>query len=237
MGDLALVEREYGTPAIVRRKFEDAGITLLEDGTHAFTLDNGASLTVYASPYTPSREGWGFSYDPADGHAFNIQQDTDVVMTHGSPHGAMDRTGGDQPARIGCPRLFEAISTARPRLHCFGHAHRGWGAKLMKWKHTGTTASPTHFTAFDNEGSVPIHNLADIQRGKFDSDERWAEKRQLLKCLAAEKVATTSHCADDQHPLLAGSHTLFVNAAVESADLDTPQRPWIVGIDLPKHTD
>ena len=37
-----------------------SGIVLLDEGTYRFTLDNGALLTVYASPLTLSFGDWGF---------------------------------------------------------------------------------------------------------------------------------------------------------------------------------
>jgi predicted MPP superfamily phosphohydrolase len=41
-----------------------AGVTYLHEGTHSFTLRNGAKFTVYASPYTPGdgRSGWGLQH-------------------------------------------------------------------------------------------------------------------------------------------------------------------------------
>ncbi|RAL02309.1 metallophosphatase domain-containing protein [Aspergillus ibericus CBS 121593] len=77
-----------------------------------FALANGASLTVYASPCTP----------------------VDVVLTHGPPRGVLDIPFSGY--RAGCARLFEAVARSRPRLHCFGHIHEAWGAKLVTWRKT-----------------------------------------------------------------------------------------------------
>lgn len=135
--DPNLVRREYGDYGEVRQLFKEAeaeaaGIVFLDEGTHRFTLENGALLTVYASPWTPSLGGhWGFQYHPeqGQGHNFAIEKGVDVVITHGPPRGIMDYTASDQ--RAGCPDLFAAVARARPRLHCFGHIHEGWGAKLV----------------------------------------------------------------------------------------------------------
>lgn len=102
-----LVEREYGSPDVVRAMFEREGIVLLDEGTHYFSLDNGARLNLYVSPYTPSLGAWGFQYRPESGHKFDIQPDTDVVMTHGPPKGIMDMTYGRE--RAGCPELFATV--------------------------------------------------------------------------------------------------------------------------------
>lgn len=57
--DPALVTKEYGAYGEAEQLFAKAaqehhGIRLLGEGTHRFVLPNGAALTVYASPYTPS---------------------------------------------------------------------------------------------------------------------------------------------------------------------------------------
>jgi hypothetical protein len=241
--EFELVEREYGCPSMLKRKFENAGVFLLDEGTHLFRLQNGARLTVYASPYTPSYGDWGFQYHPANGHNFDIRTGTDIVMTHGPPHGVMDRT--QRGKRAGCPELFTAVAHARPRIHCFGHIHEGWGAKLVRWKHTGMEARPTHFTAIDNERSFPIRKLADMQASAYDTEEMRAEKGRLQLQLEVMKAATTSHCIDDTHPLEEGKHTLFVNASLEAVtnestdpcpERHTPnapqQSPWLIDIEL-----
>ena len=132
----------------------EAGVTYLEEGTHTFTLENGSKLTVYASPYTPAFNDMAFPYDH-DADRFNNEQDVipgarsiaknpipnfgevDVIMTHGPPKGILDHCPqGD----AGCPNLLQAVSRARPLLHCFGHIHEGSGAKLMNWLSLGSGA-------------------------------------------------------------------------------------------------
>lgn len=39
-----------------------AGVTYLSEGTHSFTLKNGAEFTVYSSPYQPAFGDWAFGY-------------------------------------------------------------------------------------------------------------------------------------------------------------------------------
>lgn len=85
-----LVAREYGLLGQARQLFDDAknaGIVFLGEGTHRFALENGAMLTIYASPYTPSLGAWGFQYHPNQGRHFDIQDETDIAMTHGPPKG------------------------------------------------------------------------------------------------------------------------------------------------------
>ncbi|KAJ5591919.1 uncharacterized protein N7459_002288 [Penicillium hispanicum] len=206
--DPELVERVYGCHGEARRILDDApGITFLDEGTHSFRLQNGASLTVYASPYTPSLGDWGFQYHPNQGHDFCIQ-DVDVAMTHGPPKGIMDYTYSGQ--RAGCPYLFEAIARARPRMHCFGHIHEGWGAKLVTWRRK-ISQKPSHLTDIDNGNSVLIDKLSTV---------------------AFKTLSTTSHCSADPNMLRYGFQTLFVNASIEGAG-DLPiQPPWLVDLEL-----
>jgi hypothetical protein len=51
-------------------------------------------------------------------------------MTHSPPHGIFDYTGYKK--RAGSPSLFAAFAKAKPRVHCFGHIHESWSAKLAK---------------------------------------------------------------------------------------------------------
>ncbi|EPE05441.1 metallophosphoesterase domain-containing [Ophiostoma piceae UAMH 11346] len=77
--DPALVAREYGEYGEVRKLFDEArdthNIHLLDEGSHRFTLANGAQLTVYASPFTPSVDAdWGFQYRLGDGHTWGARR-------------------------------------------------------------------------------------------------------------------------------------------------------------------
>nr|CAD70914.1 conserved hypothetical protein [Neurospora crassa] len=127
------------------------GIFFLDEGRHHFALGNGASLSVYASPYTPrassddddddddyqgqGNKNWSFQYTKSQGHVFDIGYSADVVITHGPPLGVLDVTAASDPkTHAGCPFLFAAVAMARPRLHCFGHVPAGWGAKIVRWR-------------------------------------------------------------------------------------------------------
>lgn len=217
--DLLEIRRDYGYHGQVEDLFTEAqvfGIHFLQEGIHQFDLANGASLTVYASPYTPSLEDshWAFQYPPSKGHDFAIGQGVDIVMTHGPPRGILDLTSTGQ--RAGSAELFEAVARSRPRMHCFGHIHAGWGAKLVGWREK-VSEKPSHLTDIDNGKSIVIQRLSNIsQRG---TSPAWYR---------------TSHCAGDTTPLRLGAHTLFVNAAVEGSGALPVQPAWIVDLDLGK---
>ncbi|KAF4555290.1 Calcineurin-like phosphoesterase-like protein 7 [Elsinoe fawcettii] len=175
-----LVDREYGYNGKVRELLTAAkadGVVFLDEGIHDFELANGARLTVYASPYTPSTNDWGFRYAPHEAHEWRLGS-ADVVITHGPPHGVLDKVD----KRVGCPDLFRAVATSRPRLHAFGHIHSQWGAKLMTWRDNIET--PTLFTAFDNDASTTVQTLAGLTPGEYDDEE---EQASCLRCTAGRR--------------------------------------------------
>ncbi|KAK3291335.1 Metallo-dependent phosphatase-like protein [Chaetomium fimeti] len=231
--DPEVMAREYGGYGDARKLLDDDdGVILLDEGTHHFDLSNGARLTVYASPFTPSAEAdWGFQYRHREDHDYAITTDVDIVITHGPPKGVLDQTTSKQ--RGGCAQLFAAVARARPRLHCFGHIHEGWGAKVVAWRDT-PSENPSHFTDIDNDASVVVETLATMRPGKWDDAETVREKEALAGRLATQGYRQTSHCAGDDHPTTPGKATLFVNAAVQPRfEEDGPQPPWVVDIDLP----
>ncbi len=242
-----LWKRGYGDFGEVRQLFEDAkkdGIMFLDEGVHHFNLDNGASLTVYASPFTPSLGAdWGFQYIRGDEyrqgevHDFKIDSNpkVDVVITHGPPEGVLDRTTSKK--RGGCEQLFVAVARARPRLHCFGHIHEGWGAKLVAWRDTPTSETPSHLTAIDNDASVVVDRLSALCPGECDTADDRMEKEALLRSLRALGYRATDHCAGSAHPIMPGRTTLFANTAIKSTkEGEPPQLPWVIDIDLPAAT-
>ncbi|KJR88078.1 metallophosphoesterase domain-containing protein [Sporothrix schenckii 1099-18] len=235
-----LVAREYGRDGEARQLFEDArashNIHLLDEGTHHFTLANGASLTVYANPYTYSLDAaWGFQYRPEDAHGIAIAAGTDIVLTHSPPQGVLDRMTSQK--RGGLQELFRAVARARPLLHCFGHVHAGWGAKLVAWREAEATNASTasHFTAIDHGRSTVLDTLQSVRRGKLDDDATAATKAQRLAAFAEQGCRPTSHVAGGDLALDAASrtHTLFVNASIKGDEEEPFYLPWLIDLDLP----
>ncbi|KAK9419439.1 putative Calcineurin-like phosphoesterase domain-containing protein [Seiridium unicorne] len=229
-----LITREFGHFGESRRLFEeakDAGIVFLDEGNYQFTLENGANLRIYASPYTPSNGGGAFQYPHHTNHDFALAEGTHVSVTHGPPKGIMDYT--DSKKRAGCPQLFSAIAKTKPLLHCFGHIHEGWGAKLVTWRdHLGD--SPSHFSAIDNDKSLVIEKLSNLSPSKFDTAESILEKTQRVQSYANKGCCSTSHCLGDKNPINHGTQTLFINASIQGRENELPVHPpWIVDIELP----
>ncbi|KAJ6443596.1 Ser/Thr protein phosphatase [Purpureocillium lavendulum] len=234
--ELELVREAYGDYGEAIQLLADArahSIHYLDEGTHRSTLDNGAALTVYASPYTPSLGDWGFQYRPNDGHTYDIKPGTDIAVTHGPPLGILDRT--DSSERAGSSDLFAAVARSKPRIHCFGHIQEGWGAKLVTWRDT-TTEQPSHLTDIDNEQSTAIESLSTLRPGKFDTPETASIKEAKVRRYADQKSCRTRHCSDDDNPLIAGRQTLFVNAAIQGDDQMPLHPPWLVTLELPRST-
>ncbi|KAI4601607.1 hypothetical protein KJ359_011738 [Pestalotiopsis sp. 9143b] len=121
-----LVKTEFGDYGEARQLIDEAkdpGVIFLDEGDHQFTLANGASLKVHATPFNPSKGGWGFQYSPETGRQFLISKDPDLVISRGPPLGVIDYT--DSGRRAGCPHLFGAVAISGSRMHCFGHIHEG----------------------------------------------------------------------------------------------------------------
>lgn len=102
-------------------------------------------LQIYASPWQPEFCTWAFNY-PRDVDRFNPSPavakfkapnpipswpQVDVMLTHGPPYGILDATKNNQA--VGCEHLRRAAARCRPRLHCFGHIHEGWGGEKLNW--------------------------------------------------------------------------------------------------------
>lgn len=230
----ALLVKTYGKLGDARRLFDstdvrEAGIVYLSEGTHTFNLDNGASLTVYASPYTPSLStGWGFTYNPAQEHRWEIPETVDIAITHGPAMGILDYT--DSRTRAGSKSLFAATARAKPKMHCFGHIHEAWGAKKVKWR-SELSEEPSHFTDIDHDESMLIESLSTLLKGKFDS-----EQDGLGKASKKARYDAQGYC-DVSTDIRVGEQTLFVNAAIEGAEENDQHLPWMVTVGLPRRAE
>ncbi|OAR00694.1 hypothetical protein LLEC1_07992 [Akanthomyces lecanii] len=153
------------------------GVRFLDEGTHEVTLRDGRKLKVYASQYTPSFGGYAFGYGP-DEDRFNGEQrnipddnDIDMVITHGPPQPVdlVSRDiyrldlgggpGGGEQQHLGCPRLWQAIARVRPKMHCFGHIHEGYGAQIATFYHS-KAATVTDVEAAEEEGLPYVSNAS-----------------------------------------------------------------------------
>jgi Icc-related predicted phosphoesterase len=84
-------------------------------------------LKIYGSPITPRFYNWAFMADRGNdiaGWWAAIPDDTDILVTHGPPHGIGDLVRG---RHTGCLELLKRVHEVKPTLHVFGHIHEGYG--------------------------------------------------------------------------------------------------------------
>ncbi|KAI9777875.1 MAG: hypothetical protein M1835_005120 [Candelina submexicana] len=125
-------------PAECLSLFKDAStITYLNHEAATIHLPAPAgyqcTFKVFASPYSPAKGLWAFSYqsDRPSGLWDQIPLDTDILITHTPPQFHCDSARGKDPA--GCESLRQALWRVRPRLAICGHIHEGRGAEIVKW--------------------------------------------------------------------------------------------------------
>jgi hypothetical protein len=139
--------------------------------------------------------------------------------------------------RAGCPDLFKAIAIARPAIHCFGHIHEGWGAKLAAWRPeiiSGLMKQPSHFNAIDNGNSFMIERLAGLQSSRFETVEDVKQRGAKIQKMDEEGCFTIDQSVEGMANFRKGEHTLFLNAAMEGDDDSLCQKPFFVELDLPE---
>lgn len=104
--------------------------------TNAIYLeDSGVSiggLKFWGSPVTPTFRNWAFNRDRGSEiakHWALIPDDTDVLITHGPPHGILDMVmQNDMELEVGCEDLKERIDQLSLKAHIFGHIHESYGS-------------------------------------------------------------------------------------------------------------
>ncbi|KAK0671902.1 Metallo-dependent phosphatase-like protein [Cercophora samala] len=233
-GSPIVIDKHYGTHEAATSLLHSASsenIIFLDEGTHTFALSNGALLTVYASPYSPSRSNdKAFTYSRIEGHQFSIPSGVDVAITHSPPRGILDNDYSKKQA--GCDWIYKAIAKAKPRMHCFGHIHEGWGAKLIGWREDDKDSDIPG--GIDGQRSFRVESLSTLFRSKKDNQGEANAKAAKLQRLRNIGYAKTSHCAGDRHPIELGRNTLCVNAAIQPYGRGKhKQQPWVVEMELP----
>jgi hypothetical protein len=215
---------------------KDAGVTYLTEGLHTFELSNGAVFTVYTSAWQPVFYDWAFNYplnedrwnpphlitdtnvipSKNDPHPIPEGANVDIVMTHGPPKGHLDKCLSGTEA--GCVHLLKALHRVRPRLHCFGHIHEGWGCERVYWEKGGDEAGEL------GEATEVIGHLSvqgnDVQRPE---DAAVLERRAAYVDISSKSTK----------PLQFGKETLLVNSCIMSFSYNAEGAGWLVDMDLP----
>lgn len=84
-------------------------------------------VKFYGSPWQPEFYNWAFNLPRGTLHEKwdLIPEDTDVLITHGPPHGILDQN--IQGIHCGCEELLEAVNRINPKVCAFGHIHEAFG--------------------------------------------------------------------------------------------------------------
>lgn len=116
---------------------------------------------IWGSPWTPRFSDWHFMKKKNELKVVwdLIPQDTDILITHGPPHGIMDQAMDWEIGKMvhcGCEELDLAVKRIKPQLHVFGHIHGGHG--------TYSTESTTFVNAaIMDEGYKPVNKPIRIE--------------------------------------------------------------------------
>lgn len=85
-------------------------------------------MKFYGSPWQPAFYNWAFNLQRGAELKQKwdmIEDDTDVLITHGPLFGYLDSVVGDE--HVGCEELTKAVQRIKPKLHVCGHIHGGYG--------------------------------------------------------------------------------------------------------------
>jgi Icc-related predicted phosphoesterase len=106
---------------------------ILNDYNNVIYLeDDGIELNgikFWGTPVSKPFLNWAFNRPEKklEQHWKAIPDDTDILITHSAPYKIMDY-GPITDDRTGSPSLYrEVIERIKPKVHCFGHIHNGYG--------------------------------------------------------------------------------------------------------------
>jgi Icc-related predicted phosphoesterase len=123
---------------LARQMCSDRGIIYLEDSGVEIE-----GVKFWGSPIQPWFYSWAFNrrrtleeatrYNEPwiKNHWDLIPEGTNVLITHGPPHGILDELvyadGTPKGEFVGCEELLKAVKRIKPDVHIFGHIHCGYG--------------------------------------------------------------------------------------------------------------
>jgi predicted phosphodiesterase len=86
---------------------------------------------IWGSPHTPKCGNWAFSYQRGQEARIQwsfMENDVDILMTHGPPYGIGDRN--DSGLKVGCVALRDRVKEVKPFIHVYGHIHEDRGLRV-----------------------------------------------------------------------------------------------------------
>jgi Icc-related predicted phosphoesterase len=129
------------------------------------------------------------------------------MMTHGPPMGVLDATYRGE--NVGCEHLLRAARRCRPRLHCFGHIHEGWGAQKVRWSNS------------EELDIKPGEHVEEADAVLVDSEAAMEERAASVDISQGADTAVEF-----------GKETLMVNASIMTIQYKPWNAPWLVDMDL-----
>ena len=119
-------------------------------------------LKIYGSPWQPEFCHWAFNL-PRKGPELQavwdkIPRDTDILMTHTAPYSVLDPNFHYQS--VGDELLLNAVIETRPKIHCFGHLHNGYGREVMN---IGEDYIRFINASICNDGNIVVNEPVTIQ--------------------------------------------------------------------------
>jgi Icc-related predicted phosphoesterase len=108
---------------VTKKDFEDAGIIYLENESVVIE-----GIKIFGSPHTPNFGNWAFMKERTKLERFwrlAIDEDVDIVVTHGPPKGILDKSYDRENNMEACgdKSLLNRILEVQPAYSLFGHIH------------------------------------------------------------------------------------------------------------------
>lgn len=160
-----------------KEKAAALGITMLNDSGIIIKsmTDPDLNMKIWGSPVQPWFHNWAYNrhrtqeaatehYPWIKPHWDLIPVDTEILVTHGPPHGILDQVNnrlrndydpkkdGSSGLRVGCEELLKKINETNVKLHVFGHIHEGRG--------------------FHYEGDRTFVNASSLDRSYYPADKK-----------------------------------------------------------------
>ena len=166
---------------------EDMGLgrRMFQEANEHYLMDREVTvlgLRIYGSPWQPAFHDWAFNL-LRNGEALRtvwgrIPADLDILVTHGPPHGILDRNAEGEC--VGDEVLLAEVEKKAPRMHVFGHIHEGHG--VTGWY------GPTLFVnaSICTRAYAPRNpvQVLDVPAGGLRAEDirPWTARRSVLRC-------------------------------------------------------
>lgn len=156
---------------------ESAKADWLEAGNIHYLEDSGVEIDgvkFWGSPWTPMFYNWAFMHEDERLAEYwaKIPTDTDVLITHGGPHGILDQTRSW--TRAGSETLYKRVllSDLAPKVHIFGHIHEAYGSRELGAPKTVRFYNVAYCDLDYEPVQPPVHILLDTEQEYRDRMEQ-----------------------------------------------------------------